>query len=308
MTPEEKLERELRELNRLTGISFSLDENENPDAEELSAKIKLLSEAFREKNSRTAYFRKLLGGQLELSRVYEGAARLHLPAEGRMQVFVVETENVNDEGALMVLRQIAAGRSQDHMVPVDGKRIALIRRVPAAQKEADALRFARTIIDMLNAEAMVRARCAFSECVPDLAGLPEAYREACLALEIGRIFYMNETILRSSHLGIGQLIYRLPEDVCRRFLREVFSDKKPEELDEETRLTVEAFFENNLNISETARKLFIHRNTLVYRLEKLKNLSGLDVRVFEDAMIFRIASMIASFLREEKNEKSSNSI
>ena len=299
MTPEKKLVRELKELNRLTGISFSIDENENTDAEELSEKIKLLTEAFREKNSRTAYFKKLLVGQLEVSRIYEGASRLHLPAEGRMRIYVIETENVNDESALMVLRQIIAGRSMDHLVPVDGKRIAVIRSVKAAEGEAEALTHAHTIVDMLNAEAMVRARCAFGECVTDLAALPEAYREAVLALEVGRIFYMHETVMRSTKLGIGQLIYRLPEDVCRHFLKEVFRDRSPEELDEETRNTVDAFFDNNLNISETARQLFIHRNTLVYRLEKLKSATGLDVRTFEDAMTYRIASMAANYLKDK---------
>ena len=299
MTPEKKLERELKELNRLTGISFSIDENENTDAEELSEKIKLLTEAFREKNSRTAYFKKLLAGQLEVSRIYEGASRLHLQAEGRMRIYVIETENVNDESAMMVLRQIIAGRSMDHLVPVDGKRIAVIRAVKAAEGEAEALTHAHTIVDMLNAEAMVRARCAFGECVADLAALPEAYREAVLALEVGRIFYMHETVMRSTKLGIGQLIYRLPEDVCRHFLKEVFKDRSPEDLDEETRNTVDAFFENNLNISETARQLFIHRNTLVYRLEKLKSATGLDVRTFEDAMTYRIASMAANYLKDK---------
>lgn len=300
MAPEKKLARELKELNRLTGISFSIDENENIDAEELSEKIKLLTEAFREKNSRTAYFKKLLSGQLEVSRVYEGASRLHLPVESLSRLYVIETENVNDESALMVLRQIGAGRNQDHFVPMDGKRIALIKAAKATESEEDALMYAHTIIDMLNAEAMVRARCAFGECVPDLTGMPDAYREAVLALEVGRIFYMHETVMRSTNLGIGQLIYRLPEDVCRRFLKEVFSDKNPENLDDETRNTVDAFFENNLNVSETARQLFIHRNTLVYRLEKLKSATGLDVRVFEDAMTYRIAAMVESFLNDKQ--------
>ncbi len=300
MASEKKLARELRELNRLTGISFSIDENENMDAEELAEKLKLLTEAFREKNSRTAYFKNLLTGQMEVSRIYEGAARLHLTAEGMMRIYVIETENVNDESALMVLRQIIAGRSTDHLVPMDGKRIALIRAEKTSEREEDALVNAHTIVDMLNAEAMVRARCAFGERVQLLAALPQSYREVVLALEVGRIFYMHETVMRSTKLGIGQLIYRLPEDVCRRFLKEVFKDKSPEDLDEETRATVDAFFENNLNISETARQLFIHRNTLVYRLEKLKNATGLDVRAFEDAMTYRIASMAASFLKDRE--------
>ena len=220
--------------------------------------------------------------------------------ESPARIYVIETENVNDESALMVLRQIGAGRSQDHLVPMDGKRIAVIKSVRNNESEEDALMLAHMFVDMLNAEAMVRARCAFGECIPNLAAMPEAYREAGLALEVGRIFYTHETVMRAGRLGIGQLIYRLPEEVCRRFLKEVFPDRNPDNLDEETRNTVDAFFENNLNVSETARQLFIHRNTLVYRLEKLKSATGLDVRSFEDAMTYRIAAMVANFLNDRK--------
>ena len=300
MTHEEKLTRELKELKRLTGISFSIDENETADTADIAEKIKLLSDAFREKNSRTAFFKKLLSGELEVSRIYEGASRLHLPVESPARIYVIETENVNDESALMVLRQIGAGRSQDHLVPMDGKRIAVIKSVRNNESEEDALMLAHMFVDMLNAEAMVRARCAFGECIPSLAAMPEAYREAGLALEVGRIFYTHETVMRAGRLGIGQLIYRLPEEVCRRFLKEVFPDRNPDNLDEETRNTVDAFFDNNLNVSETARQLFIHRNTLVYRLEKLKSATGLDVRSFEDAMTYRIAAMVANFLNDRK--------
>ena len=211
MTPEEKLTRELKELKRLTGISFSIDENETADTADIAEKIKLLSDAFREKNSRTAFFKKLLSGELEVSRIYEGASRLHLPVESPARIYVIETENVNDESALMVLRQIGAGRSQDHLVPMDGKRIAVIKSGRNNESEEDALMLAHMFVDMLNAEAMVRARCAFGECIPSLTAMPEAYREAGLALEVGRIFYTHETVMRAGRLGIGQLIYRLPE-------------------------------------------------------------------------------------------------
>ncbi len=176
MTPEEKLTRELKELKRLTGISFSIDENDTADTADIAEKIKLLSDAFREKNSRTAFFKKLLSGELEVSRIYEGASRLHLPVESPARIYVIETENVNDESALMVLRQIGAGRNQDHLVPMDGKRIAVIKSVRNNESEEDALMLAHMFVDMLNAEAMVRARCAFGECIPSLAAMPEAYR------------------------------------------------------------------------------------------------------------------------------------
>ena len=156
---------------------------------------------------------------------------------------------------------------------------------------------AHTMVDMLSMEAMISARVGISQSAEVLGDLPEAFQNAVLSLRIGNMFYSSEPVLLYSRLGIGRLIHDLPEASCRMFMREVFGDISPDDFDEETTSIINAFFENNLNISETARQLYVHRNTLVYRLEKLHQLTGLDLRVFDEAMALKLAMMIAERIK-----------
>ena len=152
-------------------------------------------------------------------------------------------------------------------------------------------------MDTLNAEAMVSVRVAYSTIVQEIRDVYKAYKEAVMALNVGRIFYEEKNILAYNELGIGRLIHQIPISLCDMFLDEVFAEDALEQLDEETLATVNTFFENSLNISETARKLYIHRNTLVYRLEKLQKTTGLDVKVFDDAITFKIALIVAKHMK-----------
>ena len=157
---------------------------------------------------------------------------------------------------------------------------------------------AKTITDTLSAEAMMKVRVAYGTVVEELKDVSKSYKEAAMALDVGRIFYSERTILAYNELGIGRLIHQLPVSLCEMFLQEVFTGDAFEQFDEETLVTVYKFFDNNLNVSETARQLYIHRNTLVYRLEKIQKSTGLDVRVFDDALTFKIAMMVASHIKK----------
>ena len=158
------------------------------------------------------------------------------------------------------------------------------------------------IVDNMHAEAMVKVRVGYGNRVHNLQDIAKSYQEAKMALEVGRIFYMEKEIVCYSQLGIGRLIYQLPMSLCEMFIKEVFAEGVPDIFDEETMVTIQKFFDNNLNISETARQLYVHRNTLVYRLERLEKLLGLDIRKFEDAMTFKIALMVMSHMESQKNE------
>ncbi len=156
---------------------------------------------------------------------------------------------------------------------------------------------AQTIIDLLNTEAMSRARVAYGTVVDHIKDLSRSYKEARMALEVGKIFYGERPVVAYNKLGIGRLIYQLPIPLCKMYIDEIFPAVKPDELDEETLGTVAKFFENSLNVSETARQLYIHRNTLVYRLDKVNKATGLDLRVFEDAITFQIAMMVVRYMQ-----------
>ena len=150
---------------------------------------------------------------------------------------------------------------------------------------------------------MLKVRVSYGTVVQELREVSKSYKEATMAMDVGRIFYAEKNVIAYSTLGIGRLIYQLPVNLCRIFIEEIFGDNQVYDLDEETLTTINKFFENNLNVSETSRQLFIHRNTLVYRIEKLQKATGLDIRTFEDAMTFKIAMMVIAHMNQQKVEE-----
>ena len=156
---------------------------------------------------------------------------------------------------------------------------------------------AQVIVDMLNTEAMTKVHVAFGTIVNEIKEVSRSYKEAKMAMDVGKIFYSDKNVVAYNRLGIGRLIYQLPMPLCQMFIKEIFDGKSPDEFDEETLSTINKFFENSLNVSETSRQLYIHRNTLVYRLDKLQKSTGLDLRVFEDAITFKIALMVVKYMK-----------
>ena len=156
---------------------------------------------------------------------------------------------------------------------------------------------AETILELLTGEDDGDIRIAYGTVISDIKEVSKSYKEAKLALDVGKIFFDEKDIIAFATLGIGRLIYQLPLPLCRMFIKEIFEGKSPDEFDEETLTTINKFFENSLNVSETSRQLYIHRNTLVYRLDKLQKSTGLDLRVFEDAITFKIALMVVKYMK-----------
>ena len=185
----------------------------------------------------------------------------------------------------------------DYITAVDEKNTILIKALTKEDDYEECNHIADVIVDMMNTEAMVNVRVAYGTIVNELKDVSKSYKEATMALDVGRIFYVERNVLAYNELGIGRLNHQLPLSLCDMFLKEVFSGNALEQFDEETLSTVNLFFENNLNISETARKLYVHRNTLVYRLEKIQKTTGLDVRVFDDALTFKIALMVTKHMK-----------
>jgi len=191
----------------------------------------------------------------------------------------------------------------DYITAVDETSVILIKAVENNCTHEDLMEVAETIVALMNTEAMLNVKVSFGTVVQELKDVSKSYKEAKMALEVGKIFYEQNNINAYSALGIGRLIYQLPINLCKLFVEEVFGDDIPEELDEETLHTIDTFLENNLNVSETSRKLFLHRNTLVYRIEKLQKSIGLDIRTFDDALTFKIALMVVNYMKYlEKTE------
>ena len=208
---------------------------------------------------------------------------------------VIEVEGKNDSVIMETVKGLFSDKNKDFVTEVDEQNIILVKDATELGSEEEAENIARMIVDTLHAEAMVRVRVGYGTAVDKLQDIPKSYQEAKMALEVGNIFYVESETISYARLGIGRLIYQLPMSLCEMFIAEIFGERKLD-LDDETLVTIQKFFENNLNISETARQLYVHRNTLVYRLERLQKMIGLDIRKFEDAMTFKIAMMVIAHM------------
>ena len=263
--------------------------------------IQELMVAYRERFDKDNFIKNLLLDNLLLVDIYNRAKKLHIETNVRRVVFLIETKQEKDINALETVRSLFATKTKDFITAVDEKNIILVKEVKPNEDYADLEKTASVILDMLSSEAMTKVRVAYGTVVNDIKEVSRSYKEAKMALDVGKIFYNGKNVVAYGTLGIGRLIYQLPLPLCRMFIREIFDGKSPDEFDEETLTTINKFFENSLNVSETSRQLYIHRNTLVYRLDKLQKSTGLDLRVFEDAITFKIALMVVKYMKYMEN-------
>ncbi len=210
---------------------------------------------------------------------------------------IVETENGKDSNILEMMRSYYSNNSGDFVTAVDENNVIIVKDLSEGESMKEIEKTAAGIEKFLQKEHMTGIHIAYGTVVKEIKEVSRSYKEAKMALDVGKIFFDEKNVIAYSELGIGRLIYQLPIPLCKMFIREIFGDKSPDDFDEETLVTINKFFENSLNVSETSRQLFIHRNTLVYRLDKLQKRTGLDLRVFEDAITFRIALMVVKYMK-----------
>ena len=259
--------------------------------------IQNLLVAYKERFDKDNFIKNLLLDNLLLVDIYNRAKKLHIEVNVKRVVFLIETKHEKDSNALETVRSLFATKTKDFVTAVDEKSIILVKEVRPGETYEDLEKTANMVLDMLNTEALTKVHVAFGTIVNEIKDVSRSYKEAKMALDVGKIFYSNKNVVAYSNLGIGRLIYQLPLPLCRMFIKEIFDGKSPDEFDEETLTTINKFFENSLNVSETSRQLYIHRNTLVYRLDKLQKSTGLDLRVFEDAITFKIALMVVKYMK-----------
>ncbi len=261
------------------------------------SQIHNLAIAYKERFDRNNFFQNLLLDNLLLVDIYNRAKKLHVEVSVPRAVFLIEMKQEKDGIVTELLKGMFSNQSGDYITAVDESNVILIKNVESDSSYEALSSVASTIVAMMNAEAMLNVKVAFGTVVQELKDVSKSYKEAKMALDVGKIFYAEKNIIAYSTLGIGRLIYQLPVNLCRIFIDEIIGDEKLLDLDDETLTTINKFFENNLNVSETSRQLFVHRNTLVYRIEKLQKSTGLDLRNFDDALTFKIALMVANYMR-----------
>lgn len=260
------------------------------------SQIQQLLNAYKERFDRNNFFQNLLMDNLLLVDVYNRAKKLHIEAAVPRVVILVESEKEKDSTVAELLRGMFSTQNGDFVTAVDENNVILIKSLEPGEGYQEIEQVAQSIVDTVSAEAMTNVRVAYGTIVPELKDVSKSYKEAMMAIDVGKIFYAEKRVNAYATLGIGRLIYQLPTNLCRIFMEEIFGDTDPGSLDDEIVSTAYKFFDNNLNVSETSRQLFIHRNTLVYRVEKLQKATGLDVRTFDDALTFKIAMMVYDYM------------
>lgn len=286
-----------------TIITNGEDEHSHTIGRICVSQIQNLITAYREKFNENGFIQNLLLDNMLLVDIYNRARTLGIENNTNRVVLLIQTPQNKEVNSLDMTKNILAENKKDFITAIDEKTIIILKDIGESTTYDEVEELASVLLDMFNTEMMLKAKIAFGTIAGDLKNISKSYKEAKMALEVANIFYADKNILSYETLGIGRLIYQLPVSLCRIFMEEVFKEEVPNSFDEETITTIYKFFENNLNISETARKLYIHRNTLVYRLDKIQKMTGLDVKKFDDAVAFKLALMVVSYMKYVENKQ-----
>ena len=278
-------------------------EGEDKMAEKMSKLLAIslgnIKNLYDEKYDKGSFIKNIILDNILPSDIYIKSKELHFNTEENRIVFLIKFYGKTDMMPFEMLQNMFPDKSKDYVISVGEHDIVLVKDVKPGTEAKDIEKIATNIADTLSAEFYTKVAIGISTAVENIKDLARAYKEAQVALEVGKVFETEKNIISYENLGIGRLIYQLPTTLCEMFLQEVFKKGSLEALDRETLMTIQCFFENNLNVSETSRKLFVHRNTLVYRLEKIRKLTGLDLREFEHAITFKVALMVRKYLNSK---------
>ncbi len=251
---------------------------------------------YEEKHDRGTFVKNIIMDNILPGDIYIRAKELHFSTDAPRAVFLIRQVGHSDVATVDVLSGMFPDKLQDFVLSINEMDIAVIKQITASTSTEDLEKMAAAMEDTLKNELRIKTVIGIGTVAEHLRELADSYKEAQTAIDVGKVFDTEKSIINYENLGIGRLIYQLPTTLCEIFLSEVFKKNSIDSLDQETLFTINKFFENNLNVSETSRKLFVHRNTLVYRLEKIKKLTGLDLRQFDHAIVFKVALMVRKYL------------
>ena len=258
---------------------------------------------YEEKHDRGTFVKNIIMDNILPGDIYIRAKELHFSTDTPRAVFLVRQVGHGDVATVDVLSGMFPDKLQDFVLSVNETDIAVVKQISSSTTDEELEKIAQNMEDTLKNELFIKTVIGIGTVAEHLRELADSYKEAQTAIDVGKVFDTEKSIINYENLGIGRLIYQLPTTLCEIFLSEVFKKNSIDSLDQETLFTINKFFENNLNVSETSRKLFVHRNTLVYRLEKIKKLTGLDLREFDHAIIFKVALMVRKYLSSRENRQ-----
>ncbi len=262
----------------------------------LSISLSNIKNLYDEKYDKSSFIKNIILDNILPSDIYIKSKELRFNSEEVRVVFLIKFYGKNEMLPFDMVSNMFPDKNKDYVISVGEQDIVLVKEIKSNLDVKEIEKVAETIADTLNSEFYTKVAIGIGTAVDNIKDLARSYKEAQVALEVGKVFDTEKNIISYENLGIGRLIYQLPTTLCEMFLQEVFKNGSLESLDRETLMTIQCFFENNLNVSETSRKLFVHRNTLVYRLEKIRKLTGLDLREFDHAITFKVALMVKRYL------------
>ena len=271
-------------------------------ADILDVSLSSVKSLYDDKYDKLNFIKNFLLGNILPGDVLAKAAELHIPTEANRVVFLIETKRTADYSVLEIVENMYPNKQDDFIVSIDENSVALVKHLDSETEMETLQVMAKEIADTIHSEIMTKTIVGIGTVVSNIKDIARSFEEARVALEVGAVFDDEKFILSYEDLGIGRLIYQLPTTLCKLFLSEVFKRGSIEELDQEIIFTIQKFFENNLNVSETSRQLYVHRNTLVYRLDKIQKITGLDLREFDQALIFKVAMMVNKYLESNSTK------
>jgi len=263
----------------------------------LSVTLSNIKNLYDEKYDKSSFIKNIILDNILPSDIYIKGKELHFNAEETRAVFLIRFMGKTDMLPFDIIQSLYPDKNKDYVISVGEADIVLVKEIRPGADIKEIEKIARSLVDTLNTEFYAKASVGVGTATDNIKDLARSYKEAQVALEVGKVFDTEKNVISYENLGIGRLIYQLPTTLCEMFLQEVFKNGSLDSLDRETLQTIHCFFENNLNVSETSRKLFVHRNTLVYRLEKIRKLTGLDLREFDHAITFKVALMVKRYLQ-----------
>jgi carbohydrate diacid regulator len=249
-----------------------------------------------EKFDKASFIKNILFDNVLPGDIYLKTKKLKFNADVNRVCVLIKTVAKNDVSVLEIIKKFFPDKNKDFVIYINELDVALVKEVSVETDEKALEKLSESIVDTLDNEYHIKCVVGIGTIVPSIRALARSFKEAQIAIEVGKVFDAEKTIIAYGQLGISRLVYQLPTRLCEMFLKEVFKKGSVEAMDQEILFTIQKFFENSLNVSETSRKLFVHRNTLVYRLEKIKKITGLDLREFEDAIVFKVALMVKKYL------------
>lgn len=283
---------------------FAFIRNEKEHNKKLLKMIVLFAESFFNSlvdgGDSDDFCRSALYGELEDDDLNKGLEMYRIREKARRAVLVIQ----HNEAEYSISEMITNIFPEDENIIVELGRDKLAYIIELKEDEDIAYlnKSCRAIVDTIEEELMVSAHAGIGNIVENFESIYLSYSNAELALSVGDIFEYEKNVSDYNTLGIGKLIYTSDKKVLEDFLTESVSRKTFELLDDEIIKTVQSFFKNNLNISETARQMYLHRNTLVYRIEKVMKITGLDLRNFDDAVSFKAAYMVKCYIDKLNQE------